>query len=180
MNTHRRHHLQGFFIAVALVCAAGLSTVFAEYPDFAARKARILEVAAGESEYNLFTIAAKLRTGRDLPQAYQMIDSMVHDRAMGGMFYSYTMIGLYLFTRDLLPDSIVQKIRRAYRDRTMYRGDTENHWVMYYTGLYLASCITPVCISHRRHGHTNPAAPGSTGEVPGKTLRNPANGLSAG
>jgi hypothetical protein len=129
--------------ALALICAGGSVGAQPDEPDFAARKARILEVAAGESEYNLFTIVAKLRTGHDVPQAYVMIDSMVHDRAMGGMFYSYTMIGLYLFTRDLLPDSIVQKIRGSYRNRTMYRGDTENHWVMYYTGMYLASQTWP-------------------------------------
>lgn len=110
---------------------------------FEQRKARVLEVAAAESEYNLLTIAAKLRTGRDLPQAYHMLDSMAHDRAMGGMFYCYTMIGVYLFTRDLLPDSLARKIREAFRVRTMYRGDTENHWVMYYTGMYLASQTWP-------------------------------------
>jgi len=111
--------------------------------DFVARKTRVLEVAAGESEYNLLTIAAKLRTGRDLPQTYHMLDSMAHDRAMGGMFFCYSMIGVYLFTHDVLPDSLTRSIREAYRIRTMYRGDTENHWVMYYTGLYLASQTWP-------------------------------------
>lgn len=111
--------------------------------DFLARKARVLEVAAEESEYNLLTIAAKLRTGRDLPQAYHMLDSMAHDRAMGGMFFAYSMMGVYLFTRDVLPDSLARSIREAFRVRTMYRGDTENHWVMYYTGMYLASQTWP-------------------------------------
>jgi hypothetical protein len=110
---------------------------------FAARRARVLDVASKETEYNLFTITAKFRTGHDVPQACRMLDSMAHDRAMGGMFYSYTMIGLYLFTRDLLPDSLTAKIRESFRVRTMYRGDTENHWVMYYTGMYLASQTWP-------------------------------------
>ncbi len=110
---------------------------------FDARCARVLEVAAGESEYNLLTIAAKLRTGHDVPQAYHILDSLTHDRAMGGMFYCYTLIGLYLHTRDVLPDSLVRQIREAFRVRTMYRGDTENHWVMYYTGMYLASQTWP-------------------------------------
>jgi hypothetical protein len=110
---------------------------------FAARKARVLEVASKEAEYNLFTVAAKFRTGQDVPQACRMLDSMAHDRAMGGMFYAYTMIGLYLFTRDLLPDSLAAKIKDSFRARTMYRGDTENHWVMYYTGIYLASQTWP-------------------------------------
>jgi hypothetical protein len=111
--------------------------------SFDARKARVLDVASKEGEYSLFTIAAKFRTGHDVQQACRMLDSMAHDRAMGGMFYSYTMIGLYLFTRDLLPDSLAVKIKKSFRDRTMYRGDTENHWVMYYTGIYLASQTWP-------------------------------------
>jgi hypothetical protein len=110
---------------------------------FAARRARVLEVAAGESEYNLLTIAAKLKTGHDVPRAHHMLDSLTHDRAMGGMFYCYTLIGVYLHTRDVLPDALARQIREAFRVRTMYRGDTENHWVMYYTGLYLASQTWP-------------------------------------
>ena len=111
--------------------------------DFESRRARLLEVAAGESEYNMMTILARLSTGRDLPRAFTMLDSMTHDRAMGGMFYAYTLIGTYLHARDVLPDSLRRKIREAFRLRTMYRGDTENHWVMYYAGIYLAAQTWP-------------------------------------
>lgn len=111
--------------------------------DFASRRARLLEVAAGESEYNMMTILARLATRRDLPRAFTMLDSMTHDQAMGGMFFAYTLIGTYLHTRDILPDSLHRKIREAFRVRTMYRGDTENHWVMYYTGIYLAAQTWP-------------------------------------
>jgi YD repeat-containing protein len=142
----RRSPMSGILLVLccALVVASmPMRQAHAADETFAARKARVLEVAAGEKEYNLFTIAAKFRTGRDVAQACRMLDSMAHDRAMGGMFYSYTMIGLYLFTRDVLPESLAVKIREAYRVRTMYRGDTENHWVMYYTGLYLAAQTWP-------------------------------------
>ena len=130
-------------VVVAVVGVAAVQQARSSEPDFAARRMRLLEVASGESEYNLFTIAAKLRAGHDLPQTYLMLDSMAHDRAMGGMFFCYTMIGVYLYARDILPDSLARKIRDAYRTRTMYRGDTENHWVMYYTGMYLAAQTWP-------------------------------------
>lgn len=123
---------------------SGLSMTAAQTDGgFDHRKARVLEVAAGESEYNLMTVLAKLRTGRDVDRAYVMLDSMARDRAMGGMFFAYSMIGLYLHTRDVLPESLQTKIREAFRLRTMYRGDTENHWVMYYTGMYLAAQTWP-------------------------------------
>lgn len=110
---------------------------------FAARRARLLEVAGGEREKSPSVVTAKIRTGKDLPLAFALFDSLTNDRAIGGMFYCYSMIGTYLYSREALPDSLHRKVRMAYRKRTMYRGDTENHWVMYYTGLYLAAQTWP-------------------------------------
>jgi hypothetical protein len=124
-----------------LIAASGVPQGLAD--DFQQRRDRILQVAAGESEYNLMTVLAKLKTRTDIDRAYTMLDSMAHDRAMGGMFFAYSMMGVYLHTRDVLPDSFRVKIREAFRVRTMYRGDTENHWVMYYTGIYLAAQTWP-------------------------------------
>lgn len=129
--------------AGALVLVSALSSAAQTEANFEARRLRLLDVAAAETEVNMMTILAKLHTGRDLPRAYTMLDSMTHDRAMGGMFYAYTLIGTYLHTREQLPDSLRRKIREAYQKRTMYRGDTENHWVMYYTGMYLAAQTWP-------------------------------------
>ena len=111
--------------------------------EFERRSQRLLEVASMESETSFFAAAARLARGVDVGTAYAMIDSLTRDHVMGGMFYAYTLVGTYLLTRDVLPDSLHRKIREAYRLRTMYRGDTENHWVMYYTGLYLASQTWP-------------------------------------
>ena len=111
--------------------------------EFTQRCQRLLDVVSAESETSFFAAAARIARGVDLGTAYGMIDSLTRDHVMGGMFYSYTLVGTYLLTRDALPDSLHRKIREAYRTRTMYRGDTENHWVMYYTGLYLASQTWP-------------------------------------
>lgn len=128
-------------ILAPLIGTAGLNDAGAS--DVAARRARLLDVASQEAEYNVMTILAKLKTRRDLPRAFAMLDSMTRDQAMGGMFFAYSMMGVYLHTRDILPDSLRRNIREAFRVRTMYRGDTENHWVMYYTGLYLAAQTWP-------------------------------------
>jgi hypothetical protein len=72
-----------------------------------------------------------------------LLDSLARDESTAGMFYAYGLISAYLHTRDLLPDSLHRAIRQAYRQRTMDRGDTENHWLMYYTGLYLAAQTWP-------------------------------------
>lgn len=128
-------------LAIALVLFA-VSACAQEHP-FSDRATRLLDVVSREHEVSPYVIAAKVRTGTDLPGACVLLDSLTRDRAIGGMFYAYSLIGAYLHVREGLPDSLHAKVRRAFRDRTMYRGDTENHWVMYYTGMYLAAQTWP-------------------------------------
>jgi hypothetical protein len=122
---------------------AAVEGIAGDHPSFDERRQRLLEVVSQENEPSFFSIAAKLRTGREVGAALRMLDSMTTDKSMGGMFYAYTLIGTYLHCRAMLPDSLHRKVRNAYRSRSMYRGDTENHWVMYYTGLYLAAQTWP-------------------------------------
>jgi hypothetical protein len=110
---------------------------------FTTRCNRLLDVVSQERDRGFFTVAAKLKEGRDKTFALAMLDSLTTDESIGGMFYSYMAIGTYLRLKDQLPDSLLKKIRQAYRQRTMYRGDTENHWVAYYTGLYIAAQTWP-------------------------------------
>ena len=133
--------MRGTLLACLILCASGAAAEASA--EFEARRQRLLDVASAETETSFFAAAARIAQGVDLGTAYGMIDSLTRDHVMGGMFYAYTLVGTYLLTRDKLPDSLHQKIRDAYRNRTMYRGDTENHWVMYYTGLYLASQTWP-------------------------------------
>jgi len=54
------------------------------------------------------------------------------------MFDSFPAMSLYLFCEDELPDDIKDLIRKGVTGNNIYRGDTENHWLMYYTALLLA------------------------------------------
>jgi hypothetical protein len=110
---------------------------------FEQRRQRLIDVVSQERDRGFFTVAAKLTAGKDKDFALAMLDSLTTDESIGGMFYSYMAIGMYLRLGDQLSDSLMRKIRQAYRERTMYRGDTENHWVAYYTGLYLAAQTWP-------------------------------------
>lgn len=110
---------------------------------FAARRARLLDVVSREQEKSPYVIASKIHKGFEIDRAFVLLDSLTYDKGIGGMFYAYSLIGTYLYTQDALPDSLKQKVRLAYQNRMMYRGDTENHWVMYYTGLYLAAQTWP-------------------------------------
>ncbi len=110
---------------------------------FEQRCHRLLEVVSQERDRGFYTVVAKIVAERDKEFALAMLDSLTTDESIGGMFYAYAAIGTYLKIRDQVPDSLRQKIRQAFRSRTMYRGDTENHWVMYYTGIYLAAQTWP-------------------------------------
>lgn len=111
--------------------------------SFTERQAALLAAVSQDHYKDFFIITAKLQRGVEVPAALAMLDSLTRDQSIGGMFYAYGLIGTYLYNRTLLPDSLPPKIRRAFRDRVMVRGDTENHWVMYYTGIYLAAQTWP-------------------------------------
>jgi len=110
---------------------------------FEARRARLIDVVSREQEKSPYVIASKIHKAFEIDRALVLLDSLTYDKGIGGMFYSYSLIGTYLFTKDAIPDSLRKKVRLAYQNRMMYRGDTENHWVMYYTGLYLAAQTWP-------------------------------------
>jgi hypothetical protein len=81
---------------------------------------------------------AKIHMQYDTAVAYRIIDSLTL-KPFGDMFWMYPAIALYLHEKDRLPDNYRQKIRNAFRTYTPGRGNTENHWLMYYGTLYLAS-----------------------------------------
>jgi hypothetical protein len=130
-----------FFIAPMILFAS--HSLAQHHSTFEHRKSALLAAASQERKKDFAAITAKLHAGVDVPNALAMLDSLTVDESIGGMFYACQLIGTYLHTREQLPDSLHRKARRAYRERTMYRGDTENHWVMYYTGLYLAAQTWP-------------------------------------
>jgi len=127
---------QSVFIATLLV---SLGTVYATPDDhaFEARQHRFLEVVSIEPGVSIYSLAARFAVGRDIDRAIVAFDSAI------GSFHGYTLMGTYLRFRSILPDSVHRKVREIFRSRGLYRGDTENHWVMHYTGLYLAAQTWP-------------------------------------
>jgi len=61
----------------------------------------------------------------------------------GGMFFIHDIMGAYLYTRDKLNQVTKDAVRQSLKRHTIYRGDTENHWLLYYSGLYLAAQTFP-------------------------------------
>lgn len=87
---------------------------------------------------DIFRAIAKLKLRYDTATAYQIIDSVLA-KPQGDMFLMYPITALYLHTQHLLPFAYHQKIQNFFVHYTPLRGNTENHWLMYYTSIYLMS-----------------------------------------
>ena len=55
----------------------------------------------------------------------------------GDMFWMFPVTAIYYLGRDQLTPEAKAAVRDAWRNYMPLRGDTENHWAMYYSSLYL-------------------------------------------
>jgi hypothetical protein len=94
--------------------------------------------AYGDLHRNYLVIAAKLIKGVDVEESILLLDTLL-SKPSGDMFWMYPSLSMYFLTKDVLPERIRTAYRDTWRTYTPYRGDTENHWVMYYVSLYLAA-----------------------------------------
>ena len=61
----------------------------------------------------------------------------------GDMFWMFQCVAVSYLGREKLSPEAHAAIRDAWRRYMPLRGDTENHWVMYYTSLYLMAQLWP-------------------------------------
>jgi len=61
----------------------------------------------------------------------------------GDMFWMYPMAAVMEAGADVMSPANRASIRQLWRTYFPYRGDTENHWLMYYSSLYLAAQSNP-------------------------------------
>ncbi|MBD3386960.1 hypothetical protein GF407_18800 [candidate division KSB1 bacterium] len=72
----------------------------------------------------------------------ELADSLVLEELKeprGAMFWMYPCIGTYIVGKDKMSDATKQAFRHAWKTYAPTRGDTENHWAMYYASLFLAT-----------------------------------------
>ncbi len=125
-----------FLLVVSPLSAQPDAAGYAGPSDTFRRQA--LEEIAKDNRRNFHFVAAKLRTGRDTPLAWRQLDSLLAEPT-GDMFWTYPATAFYFYCRDLLSDEWKRKFRRVWKTWTPYRGDTENHFLMYYETLYLTA-----------------------------------------
>jgi len=131
-----------FLIFVFLIQSLNQSESFTS--EFELRREKILKfyvdsVQLGKDKVDFFILTAKIKFSKEVKILLPYLDSLIQNPGIGDMFFAYQLIGLYLHCKENLPFEYRDKIKNVFKTRTIYRGDTENHWLMYYVAWYLIS-----------------------------------------
>lgn len=124
------------FLLLALLVAPHLQA-----EDFTTRAHSYLQrIADRQQPPDFACITAQLVTGgrTEIEGARRQLDSLLR-HPTGDMFYMYASMGCLYSVRDMLPQMVRDQFRNVWKTYTFYRGDTENHFLMYYAGLLLAT-----------------------------------------
>lgn len=132
----------------ALAIAAILTGVsaLAATPAFEQRIRTIIQHHAQPQTpgpYSFGTIAARLHLRQDAAWCSQRLEEMLAAGPTGDMFWMFPVTAIAYLDRGQLTPSARAALRRSWKTYMPYRGDTENHFLLYYTSLYLMSQLYP-------------------------------------
>ena len=88
-------------------------------------------------------IAAKLRLREDPALCSRQLEELLADGPTGDMFWMFAVTSIAYLDHGQLTGSARSALRQSFRTYMPYRGDTENHWLLYYTSLYLMAQLWP-------------------------------------
>ncbi|HRI82651.1 MAG TPA: hypothetical protein PLF88_09465, partial [Opitutaceae bacterium] len=91
---------------------------------------------------DMASISILLTLGRDIEACNERVLQMMAEPGTGP-FWMFPAVCVAFTGRELLSPEARASIREAWRTTRQLRGDTENHWVMYYASLYLMSELYP-------------------------------------
>jgi len=118
--------------------------------DYVRRIDEVIDFATGgakfktndPAKFELVTIAAKLVRGQDYEHCSQRVIELM-SKPGTGPFWMFPTVSTAFLGRGRLSPAALASIREAWRTTRQLRGDTENHWMMYYASLYLMSELYP-------------------------------------
>ena len=121
-------------------------SLHAQPPPFEQRVRSVVEAYAhpvSSSPLGYANIAARLWLREDAAGCSRRLEELLAAGPTGDMFWMYPVTAIAYLDRGQLTDSARRALRDSFRTYMPYRGDTENHWVMYYTSLYLMAQLWP-------------------------------------
>jgi hypothetical protein len=133
-------------LSLLLPCLFSPLWLDAQTPSFEQRVRFVVEAYAhpvSSSPLGYANIAAKLGLREDPVLCSRRLEELLAAGPSGDMFWMYPIAAIAYLDRGQLTDSARSALRDSFRTYMPYRGDTENHWVMYYTSLYLMAQLWP-------------------------------------
>lgn len=129
-------------LAFLLLAATAVS---AEPPPFQDRVQALIEYYARpkDRDSGYGTIAAKLKLGEDAEWCSRRLLELLRPPLTGDMFWQFPATAVAYLDRGQLSPEARRALRDAWRTYMPYRGDTENHWLLYYTSMYLMAQLWP-------------------------------------
>ncbi|MBN2492284.1 MAG: hypothetical protein JXQ29_15665 [Planctomycetes bacterium] len=130
-----------------LTLARGTGESAAAAPEFAARREHLLahfrDRPRPEKPWNGWTDALVRVDRGETDAAFwsALRDELAHPGH--SMFYTMPLIAFHLHGGERVPADVRDRIRTLLTEVPIYRGDTENHWVMHYAVLLLAAETWP-------------------------------------
>ncbi|MGH9665902.1 MAG: hypothetical protein ACRD9L_15865 [Bryobacteraceae bacterium] len=118
----------------------------AQAPPFAERARFIVDYYAhpkGPHDSGYATIAAKLSLHEDSAWCSRRLQELLAAGPSGDMFWMFPVTAVAYLDQGQLTDEARRALRAAWKSYMPYRGDTENHWLLYYSSLYLMAQLWP-------------------------------------
>ena len=128
----------GIFLLLALPAAAT--------PQFAGRVRDIVAAYAhpkSAAPLGYANIAARLWLHEDAALCSERLTELLNAGPTGDMFWMFPVTAIAYLDRGQLTEPARRALRESFRTYMPYRGDTENHWLLYYSTLYLMAQMWP-------------------------------------
>lgn len=101
-----------------------------------------LQRATPGQPFSLGTVLVKLARKEDPQKCSEAVVALMKEPG-SGPFWMFPSVALSYLGRGQLSPEAQKALRETWRTTRQIRGDTENHWAMYYTSLYLISELYP-------------------------------------
>ena len=103
---------------------------------------QVIETNANIPNGGYATIAAKLYLKQDAEWCSRRLMELLEDPS-GDMFWMFPVTAVAFLDNGQLSPAARQALRRSWTTYMPYRGDTENHWLLYCATLYLMAQLYP-------------------------------------
>lgn len=106
--------------------------------EFSKRVAEVISTYDTSQAVGYYQIAVRYALNKNIAKADSMFSALLQ-QPRGDMFWMVPVIGAYLHGKEKMSPATKAAVRNAWKTYAPYRGDTENHWCMYYSALFLAA-----------------------------------------